>query len=137
MTLSGSSMSEETVEQAAQRLADAWQGRDLIDFPTHLLPTDRAHAYAMQDAMARRIAANDANRIVGWKVGATSTAMQSGEGFDGPIPGRLFASTHRRHPAEVPSESCPHPKLEAEISFRFKADLNRGQHPFAVADLVP
>ena len=129
-------MSEETVFQAAQCLADAWEDRDTIDFPVDLLPADRVEAYSIQDEVARLIAVDDTNAVVGWKVGATSPGVQQAEGYDGPVPGRIFASTLYHSPALIPLTACPHAKLEAEIAFVLTTDLDPYHYPFSREDLA-
>ncbi len=86
--------------------------------------------------MAQLITADGLDKVVGWKVGATSSGVQQAEGYDGPIPGRIFASTLYHNPAEIPSLSCPLAKLEAEIAFSLRADLDRNQHPFTAQYLA-
>lgn len=129
-------MLEERVAQTAQRLADAWQSCDTIDFPPDLLPRDRAEAYAVQDRMAHLIAADDADEVVGWKVGTIDSGVQEAEGYDGPVLGRIFASTLYASPALVPLAFCPHANLEAEIAFVLTTDLDPYYYPFSTEDLA-
>ena len=124
-------------QDAARLLADAWLAGATIDFPAKLLPEDRAGAYAIQDEMARQAAAADsANAVVGWKVGATSAGVQKAEGYDGPIPGRIFASTVYSSGAELPASRSPHATIEAEIAFRFEEVPWREDGPFSWAGLA-
>ncbi len=76
--------------EAGRLLADAWLAGRTVEFRDELLPDDRAAAYAVQDGMAGILAAKPGNRVVGWKVGATSPGVQRAEGYDGPIPGPDF-----------------------------------------------
>ena len=112
-------MTKESRQRAARLLADAWLAGVTVDFPPELLPTCRAAAYAVQDEMARLLAVDPAKAVVGWKVGATSAGVQKAEGYDGPIPGRIFASTVFQTGAELPQFRCPYAAIEAEIAFRF------------------
>ena len=96
-------------------------GRETVEFPKELLPEDRATAYAIQDEMASMVASDTADAVVGWKVGATSAGVQRTEGYDGPIPGRIFASTVFDSGAMVPLSRCRHGAIEVEIAFRFAA----------------
>ena len=107
--------------EAGKLLADAWLAGKTIEFPDELLPADRAEAYAVQDGMAGILAGKPGNRVVGWKVGATSPGVQRAEGYDGPIPGRVLASTVYGSGAEIPMSRCRHASIEAEIAFRFRA----------------
>ena len=112
-------MTKESSQRAANLLADAWLAGATVDFPPELLPANRAAAYAVQDEMARLLSVDPANAVVGWKVGATSPGVQKAEGYDGPIPGRIFASTVYQTGAELPQSRCPYAAIEAEIAFRF------------------
>ena len=95
-------MTKESRQRAARLLADAWLAGATIDLPAALLAADRAAAYAIQDEIARLLAADPANAVAGWKVGATSAGVQKAEGYDGPIPGRVFASMVYASEAELP-----------------------------------
>ncbi len=124
------------VHRAARLLADAWLTRSTIDYPPDLLPADRLAAYAIQDEMARLLAADEAHAVVGWKVGATSRGVQKAEGYDGPIPGRIFASTVFESPAQLPASRCPYAKIEAEIAFRFLTTPQPAQRPCTLESLA-
>ena len=107
--------------RAAALLAGAWRDAKTVDFAAALLPADRSGAYAVQDEMAGLVEGDPANAVVGWKVGATSPGVQRAEGYDGPIPGRIFASTVYGDGAAVPPARCRQAKVEAEVGFRFAA----------------
>ncbi len=112
-------MANESYREAGRVLAEAWMAATTIDLPTDLLPVDRDDAYATQDEMARLLAVDPDNNVVGWKVGATSSGVQEAEGYDGPIPGRVIASTINKNCSSIPATGCQGAKVEAEIAFRF------------------
>lgn len=114
-------MTTATFGRASCLLADAWLAGETVEFPRELLPKDRAAAYAIQDEMANLVASDPAHEVVGWKVGATSMGVQKAEGYDGPIPGRIFASTVYDSGATVPLSRCRFGAIEVEIAFRFDA----------------
>lgn len=114
-------MDRETVRRAGEILAEAWLVDGAVDFPSELLPSDRDAAYAVQDEMARLLPEAPSLRAAGWKVGATSPGVQEAEGYDGPIPGRIFASTVFEDAASVPLARCRNAKVETEVAFRFMA----------------
>ena len=114
-------MAKGNYRRAAALLADAWLGGRRVDFAAELLPVDRSGAYAIQDEMAGLLANESANAVVGWKVGATSLGVQRAEGYDGPIPGRIFGSTVYGDRSAIPPERCRQAKVEAEVGFRFAA----------------
>ena len=112
-------MANESYRRAGRVLAEAWLAAKTIDLPTDLLPVDRDEAYASQDEMARLLADDPDNKVVGWKVGATSSGVQEAEGYDGPIPGRVIASTIYKNCSSIPASRCQGAKVEAEIAFLF------------------
>ena len=130
-------MSTELIRCAGRILAEAWSVGKYVDFPSGLLPSDRDTAYAVQDEMARLLADDPANRVAGWKVGATSPGVQRAEGYDGPIPGRVFASTIHLNGASVPPTRCRQARVEAEVAFRFMAAPGRTNGRFVQEELAP
>ncbi len=114
-------MAEGSYRRAAAVLADAWLGGWEVDIAADMLPVDRGGAYAVQDEMAGRVGSGSGHAVVGWKVGATSSGVQRAEGYDGPIPGRIFGSTVYEDGSVVAAERCRQGKVEAEVGFRFKA----------------
>lgn len=98
------------VEQAASLLIDARKRHRQIE-PFTPGPAHAEHAYAVQDAVARRLAP-----VAGWKVGA------KGPG-ETPNAAPLLADLVRLTPAEWPSSSLHMIGIEAELAFRLKKDV--------------
>lgn len=80
-------------------------------------------AYAVQRALVEQRKATG-RRITGWKIGLTSRAMQDALGIDTPDSGVLFDDMHFEHGATVPEGRFIQPRIEAEIAFVMKSDLN-------------
>jgi len=79
-------------------------------------------AYAIQDALtAQKIAAG--RKVIGWKIGLTSKAMQQALGIDIPDSGILFDDMLFENGAIVPEGRFIQPRMEAEIAFVMKADI--------------
>ena len=129
-------MANESYRGAGRVLAEAWLAAKTIDLPTDLLPVDRDEAYATQDEMARLLAVAPGNKVVGWKVGATSPGVQEAEGYDGPIPGRIFASTIYGNCSSVPASRCHGAQVEAEIAFRFVTAPRQQSNGFTQENLA-
>ena len=129
-------MAGESIRRAGRILADTWLADETVDLPFELLPPDRDSAYATQDEMAGLLAVDPSNRAAGWKVGATSPGVQKAEGYDGPIPGRILASTIRIGGASVPLTRCRDAKVEAEVAFQFKSAPGRKKGGFTLEDLA-
>lgn len=75
-----------------------------------------AEGYAIQRELVPLLLA-DGDRVVGYKVGLTSTAMQRMVGVDSPDHGPVLASTVYRDGDALPLDRFIAPKVEAEIVF--------------------
>jgi 2-keto-4-pentenoate hydratase len=111
------------VEQAVDRLSRAAASRqpcppvrDLID------RDDVVGAYAVQERItALNLAAG--RRIVGRKIGLTSSAVQAQLGVDRPDFGVLFDDMAFASGATLPMDRLIQPKVEAEVAFVLGRDL--------------
>jgi 2-keto-4-pentenoate hydratase len=112
------------VAEAAARLmtaaAEATPCRPVRDL---IGPTDVEAAYAVQKCVA---AARTSGRLVGRKIGLTSTAVQRQLGVDQPDFGLLFDDMALRNGATVPTGRLLQPRAEAEVAFMLRADLSDG-----------
>ena len=75
-----------------------------------------AEGYAVQQELVPLLLA-DGDRVVGYKVGLTSAAMQRMVGVDSPDHGPVLASTVYRDGDAIPLDRFIAPKIEAEIVF--------------------
>ena len=79
-------------------------------------------AYAIQNALVRqKLAAG--RRVIGWKIGLTSRAMQQALSIDIPDSGVLLDDMAFDNGAEIPAGRFIQPRIEAEIAFVMKAPL--------------
>jgi len=79
-------------------------------------------AYAIQSALLSAKLAQG-RRVIGWKIGLTSRAMQDALGIDIPDSGILFDDMAFADGASVPRGRFIQPRIEAEIAFVMKAPL--------------
>src|SRR3546814_18761753 len=89
-------------EDAARRLAAAERDRAQIPLLSMRFPAmDMDDAYAIQDTwVAAKMRSGD--RVMGWKIGPTSQAMQSALSIDTPDSGVLFDSMAFDNGAVIP-----------------------------------
>lgn len=103
--------------QAARSGVPAHPVRDILG------STDIAAAYAVQDEINSRHAAEGAT-VVGRKIGLTSPAVQRQLGVDQPDFGVLFDDMAHADGGAVPMDGLLQPKVEAEVAFVLAKDLD-------------
>ena len=109
--------------EAAGALFDAEQSRQQIGLLSKAHPSwTMEDAYAVQAALVKRKLASG-RRIIGWKIGLTSKAMQDALKINIPDSGILFDDMLFENGATVPKGRFIQPRIEAEIAFIMKADL--------------
>ncbi|MFZ7092928.1 2-oxo-hept-4-ene-1,7-dioate hydratase [Primorskyibacter sp. 2E233] len=116
-------MTPEQHQQAAADLLSAEQSGAQIGLLSLRHPDmTMDDAYAVQSAlMAAKLAAGQ--RVIGWKIGLTSKAMQSALGIDIPDSGVLFDDMIFANGAAVPKGRFIQPRIEAEIAFVMKSPI--------------
>ena len=83
---------------------------------------DMDDAYAVQSAWVKKKIA-DGRKVIGWKIGLTSKAMQYALNINIPDSGVLFDDMVFEDGAAVPKDRFIQPRVEAEIAFVMKAPL--------------
>jgi 2-oxo-hept-3-ene-1,7-dioate hydratase len=83
---------------------------------------EMADAYAIQSAWVTKKIGRG-GRVIGWKIGLTSKAMQSALNIDSPDSGVLFDDMVFEDGATVPADRFIQPRIEAELAFVMKAPL--------------
>ncbi|WP_282181366.1 2-oxo-hept-4-ene-1,7-dioate hydratase [Aliiroseovarius marinus] len=113
-------MTPEDHARAAADLLQAEKTRDQIGLLTKRHPEmGMDDAYQVQNAIYR--AKLDAGRkVIGWKIGLTSKAMQYALNIDIPDSGILFDDMLFENGATVPAGRFIQPRIEAEIAFVMK-----------------
>jgi 2-oxo-hept-3-ene-1,7-dioate hydratase len=79
-------------------------------------------AYAVQAALVRR-KLEAGRKVIGWKIGLTSKAMQYALNIDIPDSGVLLDDMAFENGATIPAGRFIQPRIEAEIAFVMKAPL--------------
>lgn len=117
------SLSPEAIQKAAEDLVEAERAGEQIGLLTLRHPgITMDEAYAIQAALIeRKLAAG--RKIIGWKIGLTSRAMQQALDIDIPDSGVLLDDMVFDNAAQVPKNRFIQPRIEAEIAFVMKAPL--------------
>jgi 2-oxo-hept-3-ene-1,7-dioate hydratase len=116
-------MTPDDIRAAAQSLDEAERTRiqtGLLSLKHPAITMD--DAYAIQGAWVKKKIA-DGRRVIGWKIGLTSKAMQYALNIDIPDSGVLFDDMVFEDGATVPAGRFIQPRVEAEIAFVMKAPL--------------
>jgi 2-oxo-hept-3-ene-1,7-dioate hydratase len=118
---------QDKIEAAARALFEAEQSRTQIGLLSKQHPDwTLDDAYAVQAAFVKhKLAAG--RRIIGWKIGLTSKAMQDALKISTPDSGILFDDMLFAHGATVPKHRFIQPRVEAEIAFVMKHDLKQAE----------
>ncbi len=113
-------MTPEDHTQAASDLLEAEASRKQIDLLSLRHPEmDMDDAYAVQNAIYRQKLARG-RKVIGWKIGLTSKAMQYALNIDIPDSGILFDDMAFGSGDAVPAGRFIQPRIEAEIAFVMK-----------------
>lgn len=118
------SSSDAGVREAAARLGAALRDAVPCDPVRPLIEAQGLDAaYAVQ-ALLTKAAEDSGRRVVGRKIGLTSSAVQKQLGVDQPEYGMLFADMAHGDGEEIALARLIQPKVEAEIAFVFERDLD-------------
>ncbi len=112
------------IRAAADDLFEAETARRQIAPLTQSFPRmDMEDAYAIQSAwVARKIASGD--RVIGYKIGLTSRAMQRAMKIDTPDFGVLLQSMRFENRSTIPAGRFTDPRIEVELAFVLKKTLS-------------
>ncbi|WP_367104291.1 2-keto-4-pentenoate hydratase [uncultured Psychrobacter sp.] len=107
----------------APSLFDAYKKGAVAPLRHQVDVKDIALAYQIQQENHRRW--SEQGRVtIGRKIGLTSTAVQAQLGVDQPDYGMVYADTCYCSGAQIPASQFLQPKIEAEIAFVLKSDLD-------------
>ena len=132
-------LDQQAISAAAAILWGHWTASTrLSELPDHCRPADRSDGYAIQAA----VAALSGQRVIGWKIAATSLVGQDHIGVDGPLAGRLLSSrvatiSRDRH-APAPTSLAGNAMRvgEAEFLFRMRASLPARERIYGVQEVL-
>jgi 2-keto-4-pentenoate hydratase len=126
-------MTGEHIHSSAALLWEHWQqSRRMTSLPERGRPSTRAEGYAIQ----REVAALSAQKVVGWKIAATSPAGQAHIRVDGPLGGRLLERRVLGDAAAISLDRNLMRVAEAEFAFVLSRDLEPRDRPYDVDEVM-
>lgn len=118
---------------AAKLLWDcAESGRFLDELPEDIRPATRADGYAVQAHWPDV----SGERVIGWKIAATSQAGREHIGVSGPLAGRILNSRVYADGSEVPSLGNGMRVAEPEFGFAMARDLAPRESAYTVEEVL-
>jgi 2-oxo-hept-3-ene-1,7-dioate hydratase len=116
-------LTPEEIDTAANLLYEAEKARIQIPALTLTYDMDMDDAYAVQKRWVDRKVAEGA-KVLGYKIGLTSRAMQSAMNIDTPDYGVLLDDMAYPDGASIPAGDFTDPRLEVELAFVLKKSLS-------------
>jgi 2-keto-4-pentenoate hydratase len=107
-------------------------GTAIEALPEALRPRDAAAGHAVQAALP----AVAGQRVVGWKIAATSAAGQAHIQVDGPLPGRILEDFVHPMGATLTMAGNRMRVVEPEFAFRLGADLPPRTAPYTAPEVL-
>lgn len=116
-------LNDAEIEQAANDLFEAERSQTSIDPVTLRHPDmDMDDAYAIQQSWVKRKVA-DGRKVIGYKIGLTSRAMQQAMKIDVPDYGVLLDDMAFDNGSEITAGDFTDPRIEVELAFVLKDRL--------------
>jgi 2-keto-4-pentenoate hydratase len=109
------------MKNLGEKLAESWLSKSLLDLSTlsnKEIPSSRKEAFEAQNIFYKLIN----KKTVGWKIGAVAKEVQKEEGYDGPVPGKIFQETFLETNTEINFNDIPYSNLECEYALQFPKD---------------
>ena len=120
-------MTPDQANEAARVLLDARREHRTLDaLPEACRPKTVDEGYAVQDALVRLSGA----RVLGWKLGATTSYWQRRASLAEPMAGRLLADMVHHGDATLPGAAFRLRMVECEYAFRLGRDLPPRAAPY-------
>lgn len=98
--------------------------------PPRSRPQDEAQGYALQTEVNRLLSKSGLGRVVGHKIGCTTSVMQAFLGIPNPCAGDVFEETVRHGSATVPRSGFVKLGIECEIAVELARNVFPSDGPF-------
>lgn len=108
------------------KLMNAYQKKQLMEFPRHQYSLDEETAYRVQDAFVKQRCELEEANVGGYKISMTSEDTQAIAGTHEPAYGTLLTTDIEKSTASVSLSRLFSPLIEPEIMFVLTDDLTPG-----------
>lgn len=123
----------QAASDAASVLNACWAGgKKLDELPNSVRPKTREDGYKI----AEQLSLLRGERVIGWKIAATSKAGQAHINVDGPLAGRLYESRVLSPGVRIPLGANAMKVAEVEFAFRFGYDLPCNSRTFTTSEVM-
>ncbi|MFN0028579.1 MAG: 2-keto-4-pentenoate hydratase [Acidimicrobiales bacterium] len=127
-----------SIVAAADLLAAHRRGnRALTEIPAEIRPADLAEAYAVQDALLKRLLAARGGSIIGYKIACTSPVAQQALQVPHPMFGQLLSASTSPSGATLRAGEFTTRVIECEFAFRMGLDVPPAAAPYDAAAIAP
>jgi 2-keto-4-pentenoate hydratase len=124
-------MDARAIERAAALLCRVRLERErLVGLPEDCRPKDEAEAYAVQDALHRKLGTAGYGDLAGHKIGCTTPVMQQFLGIGNPCAGGVFGPTVQQERGSFRHADFSHVGVECEIAVRLAGNLPCSGAPY-------
>lgn len=108
----------------------------LAELPPEAIPHDEADAYRVQEALQHLLSPDFGNQV-GYKIGCTSTVMQTYLGIDHPCAGGLYQNGVHQSGVSLLYKDYVHVGVECEIAVRLGDDVVATDVPLTAETIAP
>ncbi len=117
------------VQQAGHALANQHRTKQLYALEDRLMPSDIDEAYLIQREYQKHIS-EEQGSIAGYKLAATTAALQAANGVSEPCLGIMLEDNIRRSPCTLEAANFVQLGIECEVAVRLGADLSAAGAPY-------
>lgn len=120
-------------QELIELLVDARRsGSQISEFPLRLVPPTVEDAYRINASIAERLGWQQ----LGWKIAATTEAVRTKLGTEGPIYGRTFRRFRHESPVRLKHAELLDPLVECEFFVTLSRDLAPREEPWSMAEVI-
>lgn len=129
-------MDTTTVQAASELLRQRLSLTPIVQLSGGHAPATLTEGYALQQELNRQLVDAGMGKIVGHKIGCTTSVMQAFLAIEQPCAGRIFSNTVMHGHGSVPRRGFVRIGMECEIAVRLQHDLPPRAEPYSRQDVA-